>query len=261
MQCNEVLEQLNFSKKEISVYISLLELDTATATEIAKKTDINRTSCYDLLAVLIKKGLVSKFKKKNKIYFHAGDPRRLLSYLEREKQDKVKTIEKQQKLVEEIIPELSSVLNPQSTKPKVEFFEGQEGMKEAYEDTLNSKTEIRAYANIETMHQSMPNFFPEYYKKRVKKNIKGRGIFPNNKTSLERSKKNISEMRQTIVLGDKNIDFTPEMLIYNNKVLLVSWLEKIAVSVESEELTKLQKVVFDLVWKGLKKDNTNISSP
>ena len=107
MLYNKVLEQLDFSKKEIAVYVALLELDTATASQIAKKTDVNRTSCYDLLDFLIKRGLVSKIKKKNKMYFHAGDPKRLLNYLEREKQDKVHTIEKQQKMVQEIIPELS----------------------------------------------------------------------------------------------------------------------------------------------------------
>ena len=94
MQYTQVLESLGFSPKEIYIYTALLELETATATDLAKKTEINRTSCYDILSVLIKRGLVSKIVKKKKIYFHITDPRKLLNYLDREKEEAYNKIEK-----------------------------------------------------------------------------------------------------------------------------------------------------------------------
>lgn len=164
----KILQQLGFSEKEIAVYVAILELDSATVVDVSKKTDINRTSCYDILEALMKKGLISKHKQKKKTLFHAGDSKRLNAYLEREREEQDKKIRKQQQLLKEALPELNSLLNPQSTRPKVTFYEGEKGMREAYEDTLTAKKEILAYANVQTMHEALPNFFPEYYERRTK---------------------------------------------------------------------------------------------
>lgn len=251
-----VFEQLGFSSKETAVYLALLELDSATPTEVSKKTDLNRTSCYDILESLMKKGLIGKFKKRTKIYFQAGDPKRLIAYLEREREEFDKKIKKQQELVQQALPELSSLLHPRnSTKPKVTFFEGEKGMREAYEDTLNSKETILAYANAETMHEGLPQFFPEYYKRRAEAKISIRAIIPNNALSVERTKKNKEELRETIILPNPSLTFSPEVNIYNNKVLIASWKEKMAILIESKEFAHLQKVLYELLWDGMKKSD------
>lgn len=260
MQYIQVLENMGFSPKEIYIYTALLELETATATDLAKKTEINRTSCYDILSALIKRGLVSKIVKKKKIYFHITDPRKLINYLDREKEEAYNKIEKNKKQVSEIMPELLSLFNPKMTKPKVEFYEGEKGVREAYEDTLTADRVYYAYANIETMQHGLPNFFPDYYQRRVKAKILGKGIFPKNKITLERLKHNKEELRESIVLGDENITFSPEVIIYNNKVLIASWKEKIAIIIESKELADLQKIIHQQLWTALQRDPKNIVS-
>ncbi len=258
MKYQQVLEQLGLSKKEISVYTVLLELDSALVTDIAEKAGINRTSCYDILTSLLKRGLVSKIVKKKKIYFNADDPKKLINYLDREKEQEYNKIEKQKNLIKEVLPELSSLFKPRATKPKVELYEGEKGMREAYEDTLTADGIYYAYANFETMHEGLPNFFPDYYKRRVKAKILGKGIFPNNKTTLEQLKNNKEEMRESIVLGDKSLTYSPEVIIYNNKVLIASWKEKMAIIITSKEMADLMKITFNLLWGSLKKDPQNI---
>ena len=66
----------------------------------------------------------------------------------------------------------------------------------SYEDTLSSSESIRAYANVETMHEGLPYFFPEYYKRRAKAKLFIQAICPNNKLSRERQKKDHLEMRE-----------------------------------------------------------------
>ncbi|MBI2410659.1 MAG: hypothetical protein HYV32_02055 [Candidatus Kerfeldbacteria bacterium] len=248
----KILQQLGFSQKEIAVYAALLELDSATAGEIADKTEINRTSCYDILDSLMKKGIISKFKKKTKIYFHAGDPKRLIAYLEREREEANKKITKQQQLVKEALPELSSLLHPQNTKPKVTFFEGEKGMREAYEDTLTSTETILAYANAETMHKGLPNFFPEYYKRRAGAGISIKAIIPDNEVDRKQIVHNAEEARESVFLPNPEMTFSPEVNIYNDKVLIASWNEKMAVLIESREFAQLQKLIYQLLWKSLK---------
>lgn len=251
---NSLLKQLNFSDKESLVYLALLEIGSGKVNDIAKKTNLNRTTVYDISDSLMQRGLISKYKKGASTYFNALDPKHLLNYLDREQEEKVKEIEKQKNKVQALLPQLISLQNIYgSTKPKVQFFEGEKGMREAYEDTLKSKEIILAYANVETMHKGLPNFFPEYYKRRAESKIFIRAIIPRNKASIDRVAKNQEEMRDTRFLPETNMTFSPEVNIYNNKILIASWKEKIAIIIESKELAELQKLTFNLLWNTLPK--------
>lgn len=256
MQYSKVFEQLGFAPSETKVYVALLELDTASVLQIAKKSGINRTSCYDVLEHLMKRGLISRFKKKKKIYFSAGDPRRLLSYLDREKEELEKQINQKKEQIKQVLPELSSLIRPQSTKPKVSFYEGEKGMREAYEDTLTAKGGILAFANVQTMHEGLPHFFPEYYTRRTQARIPIKAIIPNNTASIERAKKDNEEMRESIIVDEQILSFSPEVNIYNNKMLIASWTEKMAIIIESKELADLQRQTYVLLWKLLKDKKT-----
>ncbi len=246
-----LLKQLNFSEKETEIYLALLELGSAKAKEISRKTGLNRTTIYDICDSLLQKGLISKYKKGASTFFNALDPKHLLTYLDREKEEKSKEIEKQKEKVSSLLPQLLSLQNIYSTKPKVQFFEGEKGMREAYEDTLNSKEIILAYANAETMHEGLPNFFPEYYKRRTEKKIFIRAIVPRNKTNEERALHNQEEMRDIRFLPEEEMTFSPEINIYNNKILIASWKEKMAILIESKELSDLQKLTYNLLWNTL----------
>ena len=246
-----LLNQLNFSEKETNVYLALLELGSAKAKEISKKTDLNRTTIYDICDILLKKGIISQYKKGSATYFNALEPKHLLTYLDREKEERIKALEKQKQKVSEMLPQLISLQNIYTSKPKVQFFEGEKGMREAYEDTLTSKETILAYANVETMHQGLPNFFPEYYKRRAENGIFIRAIVPRNKLSIERATHNQKEMRDIRFLPEEETTFSPEVNIYGNKMLIASWKEKMAILIESKELVDLQKLTFELLWKTL----------
>lgn len=252
MRYPQILEELGFSDKESAVYLAILALDSATVADIAEKAQIQRTTCYEILDSLLHRGLLTKYTKHKKIYFSGGDPRRLLSYLDHEKEESIKKIELQKSKVSEVMSEFLSLIEPKSTKPKVELYEGEKGMREAYEDTLTADGEILAYANVETMHEALPNFFPEYYTRRTAAGVKIKAIMPANADSLARAKKDKEELRESVILPDARQIFSPEVNIYNNKMLIASWKEKMAVIIESKELADLQRVIYKIVWDALK---------
>jgi len=76
---------------------------------------------------------------------------------------------------------------------------------------------------------------------------------PSNIESLARAKKDTEELRESVILGDPLQTFSPEVNIYNNKMLIASWKEKMAVIIESKELADLQRVIYKIVWDALKK--------
>jgi len=248
------LKKIGFSEKEAVIYTQLIHSGPKPASILAEKAELNRTTTYDIIQSLTKKGLISSIKQDGVTYFKALDPKELLNYLEREKIEHVKKLEKQQKEIEEILPALISLENPESTKPKVTFYEGEKGMRQAYEDTLTSKEDILAYANVEDMHKGLPNFFPEYYQRRgVEKKIHIKCIAPDNKTSIERHKHDKAENREMILIPSKDYDFSPEINIYDDKILYASWREKMAIIIKSKEIADFHKKMYKLCWIAAKK--------
>ena len=252
----ETLQKIGFSDKEAKVYTALIRLGAQPVSVISERTEINRTTSYDIIESLTKKGLVSSVKKGSITYFKALDPKELLSYLEREKAETVKKIEKQQDEIEQLLPALISLENPESTKPKVTFYEGEKGLRQAYEDTLTSKETILAYANVEDMHKGLPNFFPDYYQRRgVQNSIHIKCIAPDNEISRERHKHDKKENREMLLIPASKYEFSPEINIYEDKILYASWREKMAIIIKSEEIADFHKKMYELCWNAAKSEH------
>ena len=245
------LEEIGLSEKEQKVYLELLKIGTGKAGVLAKKTELNRTSVYDVLESLGRKGIISSYRKGAQTYFSASDPKRLLDHLEQEKAEQAARLDKGKKRLEELLPQFVSLQDIAPNRPKVRFYEGEKGMQEAYEDTLTSREPIMAYANVATMHEALPDFFPQYYKRRAAKKIFIRAICPRNASTEERHAHDQEEMREMRFLPTEQMTFSPEVNIYNNKMLIASWKEKMAIIVESKELADLQRLTFELVWQSL----------
>jgi len=244
----KILEKIGLSPKEIKVFLVSLRLGSQPAPVVAKYTEIKRTTVYDIFEGLIKKGLASKIDKGVAVYFQVLDPQNLISYLERDKNEYIRKIEKEKDEIKEILPALKSLENPESTKPKVQFYDGEKCMRQAYEDTLSSHEPIRAYANVESMHKGLPNFFPEYYGRRSDAGISIRAICPDNKLSIERQKHDKEEARQIKLISKEKYTFSPELNVYDDKVLIASWREKMAIIIQSNEIAELLKKMYDLLW-------------
>ena len=241
----ETLKKFGLSTKEAKVYLSMIELGTAPVSDIAKKARINRSTTYVLLQSLAERGLISTSDHTHGRLYTPAPPERIVHYLE-------ETAKKYNGLVgiaNSILPELKSMYVGVGPKPKVQFFEGLEGIQTAYEDTLTSNETIRAFASIENMHKALPHYFPEYYKRRAAKKIHIRAIFPDTPEAQERMKHNQEEAREAYLVPKELYSFSPEINIYDNKIVFMSLVEKFALIIESHELADALKKAFDLSWE------------
>lgn len=76
----EVLEELGFEEREAKIYLSLLQEQEQTALSLARKTNIDRTTIYDILEKLIQKGIVSLITKNDSKTFKALQTKQLLTH-------------------------------------------------------------------------------------------------------------------------------------------------------------------------------------
>ena len=241
------LKDFGFSEKEILVYLAMLELGKGTVSAIARKGGIQRTTCYTILDSLVNKKVVMISGKKPKQEYVAESPDMIIEMLKKE----ISFYQKQLKNAEKLAPQLKSIHNV-GNRPKVKFYEGKDGLKEVYENTLTSHEPIRAYATLDDMYQALPGYFPDYFRRRAKKNIPIRAILPATQTTSERMGHNKEEMRTVALIPADKFRFSPEINIYDNKVMIASWREKLGIIIESSEIADAMKKIYELAWQGAK---------
>jgi HTH-type transcriptional regulator, sugar sensing transcriptional regulator len=239
MSLNELLEQLGLGYKEDDVYLALLELGAAGVNEIAIKANIKRTTTYDVLSSLGKKGLIGQTQKGKKRLFFAEEPEKLNKLLS----------EKKQRL-EEMMPILKSLYNTAGSKPKIRYYEGKEGLKDVYRDTLNYKGGLVAFVTENIIRQLGQSFADEYLERRKKAGITVRVIGPANEEIIAYQKTDHAFLKETRVVPADSFPFSIEMNIYGNKLAFMSFKEEMGIIIESNEVAKNMRLLFELAWQG-----------
>lgn len=243
------LKTVGLSDNEVSTYLALLELGKGTVSEISRKATLNRTTGYDVLNRLTTKRLISISGKEPKQEYVAESPDQLERFIAEEFERKQSELNE----VRKIIPELKSIHNVLN-RPKIRFYEGKDGLEQVYEDTLTSHEEIKAFASVEDVHKALPGYFPNYYKRRAKKDIPIRAIFTDNKEGKELAKHDKEEKRTSLFVPEGKYEFHPEINIYDNKIMIASWREKLGIIIESAEIADAMKKIYELAWIGAKQE-------
>lgn len=228
------LERLGLSNSESKVYLANLELGQVKLNEISKKSGIVRETTYGIINSLIQKGLISYVIKSGIKHFEASSPSKLKQI-----------IQEKEEIIKKIMPSLDELKKSTPSKPKVEFYEGKDGMKTVIENLLTANKEILAISSTKGLRQMFEFYFPGAVKRREELGIKVRMLSDDSPFSrkLVQSKK-----------LPKEFDFNTATWIYNNKVALISLNKKepIGIIIEDEEINKTQKQTFELLWKLIK---------
>lgn len=240
----QMLQEYGLSEKEAKVYIVLLSLGTSTVNNLSKKTNLIRTTTYDILKALKEKGIVS-FIVKNRIqYFQAAAPAKLIQILD-EKKAKINTI----------LPELKSLHLEVSNLPSVELFEGKEGIKSIYQDIITEKKPLSAISNTHFIFNVLPFFTPNFIKSRIKNRIRIRLLNEKTKESVKLMKnKDKQELRETRFIPElKDVAITE--YVYGEKVAVLNTNpdDPFGILIRNKDFAKTQKILFDLLWKKAEK--------
>jgi sugar-specific transcriptional regulator TrmB len=230
----ETLKQAGLTNNEALVYNALLEIGPSLAGQISRKTGLHRRTVYDTTEMLIKKGLIAYIVKNNRRLFEASSPNRFLDIL-KEKQD----------LIQEALPQMLEFYTSTKEKQETNFYKGKEGLKNVFEDQLETKKEILIIGASPLAYDII-----QFDKSRVKHKIRTKIIF--NKINDKKIPK--------IPLSE--IKYLPEKYssplavnIYGNKVALILWSEQnpFAIVINQKEIAEGYRKYFELMWKSAKK--------
>ena len=161
MDTRTVLAELGLSEGEIKVYLALLKLGPCPVSHIKEETGMHRTTIYDFIEKLINKALVSYVTKKNKHYYQATHPNRLMDFLN-EKRDHL----------QQILPELNKLANYKKEDIKVEVLRGREGWKAFLNSVIRVGKDGWTIGFDESKYEKLfPIVMKQYFRQLKEKNI------------------------------------------------------------------------------------------
>lgn len=245
----ELLKKIGFNDNKAKVYLACLELGSATASQIAKKAEVVRTTVYKILDELNGQGFIETDAKKHTKTFKANSPKKI-----------VENLEKQKSLAETFLPDFMNIFSETKFKPKLKFYEGEEGIKKVFEDILNYKNiTVMTFSPIKNVLQIFGKTYSRHFtEKRVEQKILRKDLrqlsdekFDSSEWEFYASEKSL--MREVKILS-KDFMFDSLIQIYENKTsIILSGEENFAFIVESKELSNFMRTIFKFLWR-LSKD-------
>jgi sugar-specific transcriptional regulator TrmB len=251
------LKRMGLSDKESIIYSTLITLNGAYPSTLAERTKLNRSTVYKILLDLSIKGLVNEIKKANKLYYQVEKPDHLLRYTK----SQITIANDNFEIAQKLIPELEGIYSSFSDKPKITYYEGQDGILSIYTDqiSINKKYEMLAIAyGPELEYVLPPRFFEHFRKTKERIGITTRGIVtesPLNKTFNERLYGGYKEevIPNIRYIPGVEFPFKGEMTIYGtNKVSIVNFNKehRTGIIIEDETIYNMMRTIFELAWKG-----------
>ena len=236
MDKEEVLRDLGLADKEIRVYIALLGMGVSRVQEIAKEAKLLRTTVYEVLDSLIGKGLVSYSIKSGVRHFETAEPAKLRH-----------VVEERRRKVLEIMPELEAIASGVKEKPRVETYEGREGLKTFMRNVIKGDIEeMHAFGAEGKFREMFSYFFESWDRDRVKNNVLLRIIY-NERIRKKKLDEGIPLSSMRFLPG--KYKFPSTTFVYGDNVGIVLWsAEPLAISIKSGEIAKSYENFFQLLW-------------
>ncbi len=241
MNIKPTLKKLGLNDKETAVYLASLESGDSTVSQIAKNTQIKRTTVYLVAQSLIDKGLLGQYKTRKGLHLAAEKPENLLGKIRQNEKD-----------LEAIIPQLNALSKKEEYKPQVRYHEGKEAYFAIAEDTLQAhNSEVLWFGRAGDVYKVIGDKYdPEYYiPTRIKRKIRFRALlFKDKWTKGLKAKDSFVNLRQTKFLPD-DFDFNASEFIYQDKIgLISSTKELMGVIIQSQDLAAMEKAKFEMLW-------------
>lgn len=246
---NETLKLLGLNENEISIYLTALSLGNAPASLIGKRVNIERSHTIYICKGLVKKWFLTFIEKNNTFFYSPIPPYKLLQITEKEK----KEIEDKETKLNRIIWELESMINPNTSLPKVKFYEWVDWMIDIYKDMLKEWADIYDCNMIDRtfMHEDVINYWANEYMPAREKMTNRSFTLYNRPTGFDEYTQWDEKVRRvTLFIPPDIYPFKSQVLIYWKKVAFCSLDRKdlTGAIIENDAIHETQFSMFRLAW-------------
>ena len=239
----ETLAEMGLNKKSAALYLSLLGKSRMGVAELARESGIKRATCYEHLEELLQKDFVTRTPIGKRTYYSAVSPDKVLSAFKR------KTAK-----LEERVGEMLALHEQATNKPKVTFYEGKREIKRVYEDLYKTFGDTYSLFPAEEFFKVFTEAeYDEFEKSNVEHAVKARDLF-----IADKYYKKMIEARERSGYENQAHKKLPQwfqskvdVLIFGDKVALVSLRDLSATVIENADIAELFKNMHQFMWKGV----------
>lgn len=242
MDLKEVLNGLGLEKKEIDIYLALLELGEAAVLQISKKSGIKRPTAYVILRSLEEKGFISKAARGKKTFYFAQHPKKLLT-----------EAEFRLKELKETLPQLESLFRKEEGRPRIMTYEGREALDRAYDEWFITKGEAMYMGTLSLSREALPKTYKKMEYVTFSPEFSIRELITESDDAREYKTKVHTPYRQVRFLPQELLPFEVDVGIFGNRTIITSVKkEYFTISIESSEITKAFCSIFEIMWQAAK---------
>jgi len=250
---NEFLQKLEFTDKEIAVYLCIQENGKLSAADVSRITKVNRTTVYSVSKELVKKGIIQEDISGTTTYYTALPPEDLRTlYVSEEKE-----LEEKKTAIEKAILELQALPKSKNySVPKIRFIE-----EDKLEDHLFKQTPVwfeSAVRNGELSwwgfeDSSWINLYPEWIKfhwETAPKNLGAHLITDDHDFKNASDNKNVNPLRQIKLIDAKQGQFTANQAVLGDYVVFIMTKQKPYYMIEIHDSVMAHNLreTFKLLW-------------
>lgn len=249
---NQTLINAGFSPEQSEIYLSLLDHGPQTAISLAKTTKVKRTYVYKICQELANQNFITIQQKGRTTFFSPLSPNIIINKLSEKKSQ----IESAEIGINNLLPSLLSKYRLIDQKPVITYYEGVEGIKKVYLDTLSENKPILALVETTKVHPEIYKWVTNVYAPmRVKQQMFVKAIVTTGQKTDKYTQLDQAELRETKIIDSKDFPFEHEINIYGNKVAIIDHNAKdplIGIIIDSLQISTTFRSWFNLTWSKLK---------
>lgn len=241
MSIDRILVEIGLQATEAKFYLAALELGQASVRDIASKAGIGRTNAYDVYSRLLEERLVTEV--------HVASSKTMLVAAEPPDQ-LIELLDARRRKLDGLLPELRSLHNRASGKPRVRYYQGLEGIKLVLNDTLTARD--KKLLGILSMRDlfEVPGraWMDDFVRRRIAAGVSLRVLRSPVKDIQNVWPQSPADLRE-VRFASPDFVFSMTSYIYDNKVAIISSRrENFAMTIESEEFAVMQRNLFEALW-------------
>jgi len=225
-------------EKESQVYLAVLHLGTATASDVSHLTGMKRPNIYNIMEDLVARKYLTETSGTKIKRFVATDPASLANRLE--------TVAKDFK---EMLPYLQNI-HRQTGKPIVTYYTGAEGARMVFEQ-IKRPREVYYSTSILKASQFIPQEVERWRKVYRQGKAKPGGYHLLSDTAIDHEYGHeITKAGQKVSYLKNEPELSMDFVLFDGKVILVSFDQEISLTmIESRNLYDSLKIIYKLAWK------------
>ncbi len=242
-----ILAKIGLNDMEQKMYLHGITLPPLPVSALAKHIGTTRSNAYNVIQSLQEKGLCWNLGGEYGRKIKFAEPEKLIS-LYNDALLGLKNLEDDLKVLSKDLKK--SRYSGPVVQPRVQYFEGNEGVKKLYSDSLTAKDKQIRTAVYQGIYERFgEEYVANYIKERYRRGMKNKILYAHPLSVFNKNYEADPTGNREVRIPPKSINFDSMIIIYDSRVAIITMAHEIfGTLIESVDYSNTMKGWFDTIW-------------